>query len=78
MHARGRALMQVVHAHDSKRVQLEACQNIVKESYACRTFDQNFTHTQLEVLVTDALELLTHCPRKPVRPSALQLGTLCR
>ena len=73
MHARGRALMQVVHAHDSKRVQLEACQNIVKESYACRTFDQNFTHTQLEVLVTDALELLAHCPRKPVRLSLIHI-----
>ena len=59
-------LVQVVRAHDGESAQ--QCQKIVKESYACRTFDQNFTHRQMEVLVADAMRLLAHCPRTPVRP----------
>ena len=66
----------MVHAQDGESAQQKSCQKIVKESYACHTFDQNLTHRQMEVLVADAMRLLAHCPRKPVRPGSLQLGTL--
>lgn len=58
---------QVVRAHDGQPAQLKVCQQMLKESYACRTFDINFTHTQMEALLADAMALLAHCPRCPVR-----------
>lgn len=59
--------VQVVRAHDGQHMQIKACQQMLKDSYACRTFNINFTHTQMEALIADAMALLAHCPRCPVR-----------